>query len=397
MVSVKTWVAIVAVLLCASFAFAADQSSDLGEKGVTAFKQGDYDKAIDDFSRAVRLNTNYVGAYYFRGLAYMAKSQYDNSISDFSRALALNTNYADAYYFRGLCYMNEKQYNRSLADLSQSLVLKTNITTLMLRAYVYSCVTDYNNSIEDYTKVIHLDPANFRAYLGRARGFILDGAFGLAVMDCNAALNINPNSVSAYQERGQAYQEENDLDDAIADYDRAIQLNTSDIITYYARGTALVSQQRFADAIPDFDKFIASDTNDPSAYSNRGWCKDETGDYAGALRDYQLAVAADTNSAFGYNNLAWELSVCPDGKFRNGPRAVGYAKKACDLTGWTNAMYLDTLAAAYAESGNFRKAVHWEKKAIKGLADKDLSEGQKALSLYEHRKPYHESPKPQTL
>ena len=48
----------------------------------------------------------------------------------------------------------------------------------------------------------------------------------------------------------------------------------------------------------------------------------------------------------------------------NGKQAVEYANKACDLTGWKNANYLSTLAAAYAEVGNFDEATKWQTKCI---------------------------------
>jgi len=101
----------------------------------------------------------------------------------------------------------------------------------------------------------------------------------------------------------------------------------------------------------------------------------------------------DTNSASDYNNIAWELAVCPEARFRNGEKAMEYAKKACDLSDWRNPAYLDTLAAACAESGKFDDAVKWEEEAIKGLSEKDLVEGKKALGLYQQGKPYHEEPK----
>jgi tetratricopeptide (TPR) repeat protein len=388
----KVWFSVVAILFYAVVACQADESADIGAQGMLAFKGRDYDHAIMYFSRAIDLNTNYVGAYYYRGLSYMAKNQFDKSIADFGRAVLLNTNYADAYYFRGVCYMNEKKYQQSLADLDKSLLLQTNSGTLMVRAYVYTCVTNYNGAIEDYNKAVHLNPVDIQAYLGRARAFILDGAFGLAIMDCNSALALNPYSVSAYQERGQAYENQGDFDNAIADYNRAIQLNSGDSVTYYARGEAFADTGKFSNAIPDFTIFIASNTNDSAAYSQRGWCRDETGDYAGALDDYQKAIAVDANSAWGYNNLAWELAVCPEARFRDGEKALVYAKKACELTDWKNPAYIDTLAAANAEAGNFTEAIKWEEEALKGLSDKDLPEGQKALNLYKQGKPYHEEP-----
>jgi hypothetical protein len=82
-------------------------------------------------------------------------------------------------------------------------------------------------------------------------------------------------------------------------------------------------------------------------------------------------------------------------KYRDGRKAVELAKKACELTEWKDAAVLATLAAAYAEAGQFDEAVKWQKKA---LEDKDFaaSDGEKErtrLKLFEARKPYREEGK----
>ncbi len=95
------------------------------------------------------------------------------------------------------------------------------------------------------------------------------------------------------------------------------------------------------------------------------------------------------------NNLAWLLATSPDAKLRNADRAIKLAKKACELTDYEQSHVLSTLAAGYAEKGDFATAVKWSKKAV------DLGEGEikeqlkEELKSYQQGKPWREKPEPE--
>lgn len=67
------------------------------------------------------------------------------------------------------------------------------------------------------------------------------------------------------------------------------------------------------------------------------------------------------------NNLAWFLATCPDDAVRDGQRAIALLEPAMDQS----AQMLDTLAAAYAESGDFDHAGELQHQAIMSLASED--------------------------
>ena len=76
---------------------------------------------------------------------------------------------------------------------------------------------------------------------------------------------------------------------------------------------------------------------------------------------------------------------------RDGKKAVELAIEACELTRWKEAYCLETLAAAYAETGDFASAVKWQTKAIELEADaKEKDEYQARLKLYQEKKPFRE-------
>ena len=89
-----------------------------------------------------------------------------------------------------------------------------------------------------------------------------------------------------------------------------------------------------------------------------------TANVAAAIADYTAAARLNPNDADAPSLLAWFLATTPDEKLRNGPKAVAYAQKACELSEWKNSWHLNRLAVAHAASGNFEEAVKWEQKAL---------------------------------
>ena len=91
--------------------------------------------------------------------------------------------------------------------------------------------------------------------------------------------------------------------------------------------------------------------------------------------------------------------TCPDEKYRDGTKAVEVAQKAYQLDGGKHWLCIGTLAAAYAESGDFDKAKEWQAKAIemattdKSVQDNDKAQAAARLELYKQNKPYHEEVK----
>ena len=90
--------------------------------------------------------------------------------------------------------------------------------------------------------------------------------------------------------------------------------------------------------------------------------------------------------------LARIRATCPDGIWRDGKGAVEFATRACELTAWKETSSLDMLAAAYAETGEFDKAVRWQEKANMQYTDADeRRKGEERLKLYKEKKPYRQT------
>jgi tetratricopeptide (TPR) repeat protein len=89
-----------------------------------------------------------------------------------------------------------------------------------------------------------------------------------------------------------------------------------------------------------------------------------------ALADYNEAISIEPSSALYFNARAWILATAPDDNVRHGPQAIADALAANELVP-SNPKILDTLAAAYAENGEFEKAVDTQQSAIAALQPGD--------------------------
>src|SRR5213082_1238932 len=158
---------------------------------------------------------------------------------------------------------------------------------------------------------------------------------------------------------------------------------------HYSLGDSDEASAEYDKAIADYDEVIRLDPKDVSAYIYRGCAYHGKGDYDKAIADYDEAIRLDPKYALPYNSFAWLLGTCPQVSFRDGKKAINYAIKAWELS--KDPAFLDTLAAAYAEAGDFKQAIKWETKFLEtpNLSEKNTTGGKSRLALYQAHKPYH--------
>jgi tetratricopeptide (TPR) repeat protein len=149
---------------------------------------------------------------------------------------------------------------------------------------------------------------------------------------------------------------------------------------------------RFAEAIADFDEAIRRKPDYGEAYVNRARALNAIGQNEKAVADYEAAVAIGADDPATCNALAWALAANPEPRLRNGAKAVSLARKACELTKWADPIFLDTLAAAYAETSNFAEAIHWQEKALALFPSSDPHAAgmRERLTLYQNRTAYRD-------
>jgi tetratricopeptide (TPR) repeat protein len=165
---------------------------------------------------------------------------------------------------------------------------------------------------------------------------------------------------------------------------------SGDAKLYNNRGTAYGEKGQYDQAISDFNRAIEINPRYTMAYNNRGIVYRLKGRYDQAISDFNKAIGINPLDPEAYNNLAWLFATAKARGFRNGKKAVELALKACELSDWRKAEYLDTLAAGYARTGDFDSAVKWQEKALGYSKSPRPSELQQRLNFYREHKPWLE-------
>ena len=234
-------------------------------------------------------------------------------------------------------------------------------------AYRLSTWDRDRQAIVYYTAAIKADPSDFVAYFNRAGCYLHEGEWAKALQDTDAAARLKP---------------------AYAD-------------TYYLRAAALYHMGREAECRADIAR---GERGKPSAVTRQGiaelradLCQSSANpspdEIRTSLATLDRAVAQARGAAAtaeALNDRAWFLAVCRARAGRNGARAVADATEACRLTRWKQRNIIDTLAAAYAEKGEFDKAIETERKAI-GMAWHDRparTSYQRHLAAFERHQPW---------
>jgi tetratricopeptide (TPR) repeat protein len=391
------------------------------DRGNLHFRRGALDEALADYNHALDLDSDFAAAYFQRGNVHAQRGSWDAAIADYSAALGLDPDDVSAYTNRGNAYASLGDHERALADYSEALKRNpADVLTLCNRGSIYTRLGDHERALADYTEALRYDPAEVRALNSRGNVHAGSGHFAEALADFTAAIRLQPSYAPAYYNRGNLHAERGELDQAIADFTETLRLHPNHAGALNNRGNAYRQKGDFEAALTDFTASIAAAPDFALPLYNRANTLADRSDYAAALADYTAALHLEPNDLLLYhnrgrvhallgnyeqaiadnlealrlqpedartcNNLAWLWVTNPRPEQRDPARAIEFARRACELTQWQVAGFLDTLAAAYAAAGQFAEAIAQQRRAIELASENEKAEYQSRLEWYEAEK-----------
>lgn len=346
---------------------------------------------LKDLAEAIGLAGDDVKLRRERGAVLLGLGKADEALADFDKALEIDSEDAATHEARGMALDALERWDDARSAYTRAAELSPeSATALVRRARTNALAGDSAAAVEDAGEALKIDPSNLWGLLLRAQslGQIDKAAEGLA--DAERAVDLHPDSDDAVRVWAMLVEKSGQTNQTLKRLQKHVDKNPSDALAPLEMGLLYAGQHRLGKAIEAYTVALAADSDRPfvrqaraDAYLNLGMQKE-------AIADYEIALKLDPNNSGILNNLAWVLATSPDDALRNGPRAIELALKGCELTEYRQAHIVSTLAAAYAETGDFETARRWSEKSVE-LGDDSLKDQlRKELASYQAEKPWRE-------
>lgn len=258
-------------------------------------------------------------------------------------------------------------------SLSESLELNSQASAVWYnRGHAKLLLGDFRAAISDFNQTIELEPGFMQALAGRGKARFALGEFAPACEDARLVKAADPQNEMALQTLSDEYVRSENFADALELWTAAIRNSPSCGSFYRNRGMVHFTKEDYLAATTDFDDAIRLQPTDAIAWNNRGAARIRLGDYQAAVDDLDKALQLAPGFPNPHRHLAWIQATCPQPDFRDGNMAVTNATHAMESINWQACEWLEVLAAACAEAGDFDSAQRWQQSFVNALhADKD--------------------------
>ncbi len=364
--------------------------------------QPDKTEAESDLKKSILYDANNQASIAALGQRLVESARIDEAIDFFLGVLESNPQNELLIQFTSeLLASNKDRIKDSLELLDRKIkLLPDSIALLKTRAKVHGVNKEPDLAKADLDRVVELSKNDVEGLLLRAKVAIDLDDFDAALRDIDTAIEIAPGRIDAILMRTQIAIEQKRFSDAIKDLRLILKdqpKESPNIELLMQLGLLYSMDDRPSEAIKVFGQVIKLDTEYWQAYRMRGDTLLAMKDYSKAIADFEKALKtapADTEERSAIlNNLSWTLSTSLEDSVRDGKRALELGLEACELTEYKKPHILSTLAAAYAETGQYEKAVEWSQKAVElGRETKEpqLEQLEAELESYRKKEPWRE-------
>ena len=295
-------------------------SNDLLEEGKTYYNNGEYDKAIEIFKKAVELNPNDDDNYYWLGISYNKNGQYQEAINSLLKAVELNPDDELNWYWLGRSYNDNEQYKEAINYLLKAVELNPDDE---LNWYwlgrSYNDNEQYKEAIDSLSKAVELlnteeeeedfwdtdASSDYRNRLGRSYNY--NGQYKDAIDSLVKATQLNPDDADNWHWLGISYRDDGQYQDAIDSLSKAVELNPDEYLSWYWLGISYYDNKQYQEAMNSLSKAVELNSDNDINWYWLGSSYLNLKDYDNAVYSFDKSIKINPNEPYTWNDYGVAL------------------------------------------------------------------------------------------
>ena len=292
---------------------------------------------------------------YLSGNALLAEGKIPEAIQSFREAIQISPNHHLAHNSLASAYMKSQRYDEAEDGYKRVLLLQPDFAPAHNNlGALYQRRNDFQNSLYHYQEAIRINPRNSKAFNNLGVMHRRQANWPEAQKSFETAIDINPDFAEAYYNLGTVFENQGDLNLAFEHFERAVSKNA-----------------RYA-----------------PAHFRLACIHEEKRDWKLAAIAYRESIKYPGAPLEALRRTAWMLATCPDDSVRNGDVALRMAKTCIANSHDKQPEVISTLAAAFAETGDFENARKYQQLAINvSETDADKAKQSNRLEKYQLNQP----------
>ena len=369
----------------------------LRTRGLVRAEAGKWDDALADFDKAIAADPQAGFELPDQGRGAGQDETGAEALAVLEKGHSLAPDNIDLLLAKGQILITQSNYKAAAEELTRALAIDgSNLPVLELRAALYEQLGEKAKALADVEKILQIKPG--QANIMRMRAALLAdlGKYDAAVEVLQDLHKADPKDTLTMLQLGVLYTKMKQFDKAVEELQDLHKANPKDSLTMLQMGMLYTNMKKYDKAIEVFTAILKDHPDDVDAMSGRADALLNLGRRANAVSDYERALKLRPHDFGMLNNFAWLLATAPEDNLRDGHRALALATDACRQTEYKQDYILSTLAAAYAETGDFDSARKWAAQAVEVKPGENAEpsrkdELKKELQSYQANKPWREA------
>ena len=281
------------------------------------------------------------------------------------QADGLLKNSAETVYLAGNALLKDRKVDEAIARYREALRIDPNFV-LGLNSLGAACIQrgDLDEALTCFQRVVQLQPEFAPAHNNLGTLYQQRGEHELAMKHFDEAIRLNPRYSKAFNNGAVLLRVQKKYPEAEAYLQKSLAINPEFAEAHFNLGLTYQLQGKLDSAESEFQQAIRLDAEYLPATLGLGKLYEEQQKWLAAATLYQKNLRSAHPRMEVGQRAAWLMATCPNPKFRNGKGAIQIAAQLAKATKANHPEIISTLAAAYAETGDFQNAVKWQTEAV---------------------------------